>query len=70
MDEIVARWLLLTAIFLGGEILIRTYYLLGPTSGSLVSAVAAHLEFPFWSQWALFFFIAMIFIVLTRELKK
>lgn len=70
MEDIVGYWLLLAAVFLIGELFIRTFYLFGPTLGGLIAGITSHLEFPFWSQWAIFFFVSIIFIVFTREIKK
>ncbi|MHC1604583.1 MAG: NfeD family protein [Candidatus Methanofastidiosia archaeon] len=68
--EIVTLWLIMAGIFLVGEIASRTYYLLGLSMGSLAGSVATHMKFSFWGQWALFFFVSIVFMVLTRELKK
>jgi len=70
MEEIIARWLVIAGIFLVGELVVRTYYLLDFSAGAVISALAADLDFPFMVQWATFFFVSLILIVFTREIKK
>jgi membrane protein implicated in regulation of membrane protease activity len=70
MEEIFARWLIIAGIFLVGELLVRTYYLLDFSAAAVISALSADLAFPFMVQWAIFFFMSLILIVFTREVKK
>jgi len=70
MEDIVARWMLLAAVFLVGELLIRTYYLLSPSTGAFVASLAANVKFPFWGQWSLFLSIALILTLVIHEIKR
>lgn len=70
MDPLVIRWLLLAAIFIGAEMVIRTYYLFGFATGGLAGAVSANLAFPFWGQWIIFIFVALTFVIFTRIIKR
>lgn len=70
MDEIIARWLIIAGIFLAGELLIRTYFMLDLSAGAMIGAVVSHLEFPFLVQWVIFVFASLILFVFTREIKK
>ncbi|HPR42022.1 MAG TPA: hypothetical protein PK718_05690 [Candidatus Methanofastidiosa archaeon] len=70
MEEIIARWLIIAAIFLVGELFVRTYYLLDFSAAAVISALAADLALPFMVQWAIFFFVSLITVIFTREIKK
>jgi len=70
MEEVIARWLIIAGIFLLGELFIRTYYLLDFSAGAMISALSADFQSPFMVQWAIFFFVSLILIVFTREIKK
>ena len=61
---------MIAGIFLVGALVIRTYYLLDFSAGAMIGAISANLEFPFMIQWVIFFFVSIILVVFTREIKK